>query len=125
MGVGVIKTIGQLLVDLITDPNLYDNSTEKAEFYEYTPQTQANDNSPGQKIRIDINAQDIITKPSESYVSITGQIVRADNNVYAVAYEITLINNAMMFLFSLIKYELGSTTMESIIHPGQIKLLQC
>jgi len=110
----------------INDPNLYDNSTEKAEFYEYTSQTQANNNSPVQQIRIDINAHDIFTKPLESYISITGQIVRGiDDNAYVVANEITHINNAMLYLFSLVKYEFGSTTMESIIHPGQIKLLQC
>src|SRR5208282_2864494 len=43
-----------------------------------------------------------------------------DDNVYAAADEITLINNAMMYLFTTIKYELGSTMIESINHPGQV-----
>ena len=40
--------------------------------------------------------------------------------LYAADAEIALINNAMMYLFSAIKYELGSTTLESISNPGQI-----
>ena len=34
--------------------------------------------------------------------------------------EISLINNAMMYLFTGVKYELGSTMVESINYPGQI-----
>src|SRR5271157_3485210 len=37
--------------------------------------------------------------------------------------EIALINNAMMYLFTGIKYELGSTELESINYPGQIALM--
>jgi hypothetical protein len=42
-----------------------------------------------------------------------------NNNAYAAADEITLINNAMMYLFSSIKYELGNQTIETINCPGQ------
>jgi len=104
----------------ITDSIHYVNSTEKADFFEYTPQTQGNNNSNGHQIRIDINALDIFTNPSESYISITGQIARVDDNAYDAANEITLINNARMYFFSLLKYELGSTTLESINLPGQV-----
>src|SRR5579863_4075613 len=90
-------------------------------FYEYTPQTQANNNTAGHQISIVINNQDIYSLPSKSYLSIKGQIRRADNNnAYAAADEIALINNAMMYLFTGVKYELGSTTVESINYPGQI-----
>ena len=105
----------------ITDPHLYDESISSMNFYEYTPQTQANNNTDGHQISITINNQDIYALPSKSYISLKGQIRRADNNnAYAAADEITLINNAMMYLFRGIKYELGSTTIESIAHPGQI-----
>jgi len=105
----------------IKDPLRYDESISEINYFEYTPQTQANNNSPSHQIKIDINAQDTYTLPSRSYISITGQILRADNNnPYTADREITLINNAMMYLFSSIKYELGSTTIESINFPGQI-----
>src|SRR5258708_848072 len=105
----------------IKDPLRFDESISEINYFEYTPQTQANNNRAGHKIKIEINAEDAYTLPSRSYISITGQIKRIDNdNPYAADREITLINNAMMYLFSLVKYELGSTTIESINYPGQI-----
>ena len=105
----------------IEEPHLYDDSIRSMKFYEYTPQTQANNNTTGHQISIAINNQDIYSLPSKSYISIKGQIRRADNNnAYAAADEITLINNAMMYLFTGIRYELGSTMLESINCPGPI-----
>src|SRR5271165_6025171 len=105
----------------ISEPHLYDESISSMNFYEYTPQTHANNNTISSQIRITINNQDIYSLPSKSHISIKGQIKRADNNAaYAAADEIALINNAMMYLFTGIKYELGSTELESINYPGQI-----
>ena len=104
----------------ISEPHLYDESISSMNFYEYTPQTQSNNNTAGQTISIIINNQDIYTLPSRSYISVKGQIRRAgNNNAYVGGDEITLINNAIMYLFTGIKYELGSTTIESISWPGQ------
>src|SRR5271166_2992839 len=102
----------------INEPHFYDESISSMNFYEYTPQTQANNNTTGHQISIIINNQDIYTLPSASYISIKGQVRRANNNPYVAGDEITLINNAMMYLFTGIKYELGSTTLESITCPG-------
>ena len=105
----------------ITEPHLFDESISSMNFYEYTPQTQANNNIPGHQISVTINNQDIYTLPSKSYISIRGQVRRAgNNNAYAADNEITLINNAMMYLFTGIKYELGATTIETINWPGQV-----
>jgi len=105
----------------VNEPHLYDDCISSMHFYEYTPQTQANNNSINHQISIIINNQDIYTLPSISYISIKGQIRRADNNnVYGAADEITLINNAMMYLFTSISYELGSTTLENINYPGHV-----
>ena len=105
----------------ITEPHLFDESISSLNFYEYTPQTQANNNTPGHQISVTINNQDIYTLPSKSYISIKGQVRRAgNNNAYVADNEITLINNAMMYLFTGIKYELGATTIETISWPGQV-----
>ena len=105
----------------IDEPHLLDESISSMNFYEYTPQTQANNNTPGHQISVTINNQDIYTLPSKSYISIRGQIRRAgNNNAYAADNEITLINNATMYLFTGIKYELGATTIETIGWPGQV-----
>jgi hypothetical protein len=104
----------------INEPRLYDESISSLNFYEYTPQTQANNNTAGLQISMIINNQDIYTLPSKSFISIKGQIRRADNNnAYVAGDEITLINNAMMYLFTGVKYELGNTTIETINYPGQ------
>ena len=104
----------------VNEPNLYDESIRSINYYEYTPHFQANNNTCGHQIRIDINAQDIYTLPSKSYLSIKGQIRRLDNNTaYVATDEITLINNAIMYLFTGVKYELNGTTIESINYPGQ------
>src|SRR5271156_583364 len=105
----------------ISEPHLYDESISSMNFYEYTPQTPANNHTIGNQINITINNQDIYLLPSKSYISIKGQIRKHDNNnAYAAADEMALINNAMTYLFTGIKYELGSTTPESTNYPGQI-----
>src|SRR5271169_4722328 len=105
----------------LDDPQLLDDSIRSMNFLEYTPPTQTNYNKNGHSISITINDKDAYLLPSQSYISIQGQIRTADNNnAYAADAEIALINNAMMYLFTGIKYELGSTTLESINYPGQI-----
>ena len=104
----------------IDEPHLHDESISSIEFFEYTPHTQANNNSPGQQISMIINNQDIYTLPSKSYLSVRGQLKRAgNNNAFTAGDEITLVNNAIMYLFTGIKYELGNTTIETINQPGQ------
>jgi hypothetical protein len=105
----------------VNEPNLIDESISSLNFYEYTPQTQANNNTCGHLINMVINAQDIYTLPSKSYLNIKGQIRRTDNNnAFAANDEIGLIINAIMYLFTGVKYELNGTTIESINYPGQV-----
>ena len=78
----------------------------------------------GHPIKIYINAQDVYTIPSKSYINIKGQLRRNDNdNPYAADAEVALINNAMMYLFTEIKYGLDSTNIEKLSSPGQITSL--
>jgi hypothetical protein len=90
------------------------------QYYQFTPATMQNNNTVGHAIKIDINAQDIYVLPSRSYLSIKGQIRRQDNNnAYGGGAEIALVNNAMMYLFTEIKYDLNATNIEKISSPGQ------
>src|SRR5271166_651060 len=115
----ISREVHDEMLDL-DEPYDFDDSIKSLKFYKYTPITQADNNATGQ-ISITINNQDTYLLPSKSYISIKGQIKRADNNnAYAAADDIALINNAMMYLFTGIKYELGSTQLESINYPGQI-----
>jgi len=46
-------------------------------------------------------------------------VKNADDAVYGNNDIITLTNNAMMHLFSNIKYQLSGEEIESLFHPGQ------
>ena len=103
----------------ITDPILKDDSIDKYEEFAYEPIVGANKNTPGQDIRITIETQDIFTHPSESYLIITGQLLKADGTPYNAANRITLANNGIMHLFKRIRYELSGQEIENIINVGQ------
>ena len=101
----------------ITDPILSDDSIDKYEYIEYNPVVRANLNSGD--IRINIETQDILTHPCESFLLIEGQLLKNDDTLYADADAISLINNGMMYLFKNIKYQLSGQEIESILNPGQ------
>ena len=106
----------------ITEPILKDDSIDKYEDIAYEPVAGTNLNSPGQDIRITIETQDIFTHPSESYLIVEGQLVRADNgNAYVDVANvlITLTNNGIMHLFKRIRYDLSGQEIENIMNVGQ------
>ena len=105
----------------ILDPIIFDNSIESFQYSDYSPQSQSNLNNSGGIIQIDINATDGYLIPSKSYIHIKGQLVRNDNNnPYPDNTEIALVNNAMMYLFENISYQIGTQVVETISSPGQI-----
>ena len=103
----------------ITDPILKDDSIDKYEEFAYEPIAGTNKNTPGQDIRITIETQDIFTHPSESYLIIKGQLLKADGTAYNRANRVTLANNGIMYLFKRIRYELSGQEIENIMNVGQ------
>ena len=103
----------------ITDPILKDDSIDKYEDIAYEPIAGTNLNAPGQDIRITIETQDIFTHPSESYLIIEGQLIKADGTLYDPANLVTLTNNGIMYLFKRIRYELSGQDIENIMNVGQ------
>ena len=101
----------------ITDSILNDDSIDKYEYFEYLPITGANLDNIGD-IRINIESQDIFTHPSESFLLIEGQLTKADGTAYANADNISLTNNAMMYLFRDIRYELSGHEIEKVNYVG-------
>jgi len=96
-----------------------DESMQEYEFHSYEPIAGTNLNNPGE-IRLNIETQDLFTHPAESYLVFDGKLVKnADDAAYADADVITLTNNAMVHLFSNIKYQLSGQEIESVFHPGQ------
>ena len=108
----------------ITEPFVCDESIQSLQYFEFTPHTFANCNTVDHPMKIYINAQDVYTLPSKSYINIKGQLRRNDNdNPYAAADEVALINNVMMYHFTEVKYDLDSTNIEKLSSPGQITFL--
>ena len=103
----------------ITDPILKDDSIDKYEEFAYEEIAGTNLNSPGQDIRLTIETQDIFTHPSESYLIIEGQLIKADGTAYDHANRVTLANNGVMHLFKRIRYELSGQEIENIVNVGQ------
>src|SRR5678815_1614608 len=95
-----------------------DNSIESYEFREYESQNPAAINN-GQAIQIDIQNQDIFTQPSKSYLLVEGRLASTTNAAYAAATLVTLINNAIPYMFSQIRYLANNTEIENIASPGQ------
>jgi hypothetical protein len=112
-------------LDLLESP-VVDNSIESLQYRKYTPQSQADLDSVGSPIQIDIQSSDVYINPSKSYLLIKGKLVRNDNdNPFAENDEIALVNNAMMYLFSEIRYEINGDKVERIAHPGQTSSILC
>src|ERR1044071_8954039 len=104
----------------VLEPVSVDNSIESWQYSDYTPQSQSNLDRRGSPIEIVINAADTYLNISESYLLFRGQLVKNDNdNPFGANAEIALVNNAMMHLFSDIRYSINGKEIERISHPGQ------
>ena len=102
----------------ITDSILNDDSIDKYEYFEYLPITGTRLDNIGD-IRINIESQDIFTHPSESFLLIEGRLTKAaDGTAYANADNISITNNAMMYLFRDIRYELSGHEIEKVNYVG-------
>ena len=102
----------QITEDIPVDDSIYDY-----EYKEYNP-IAGTDHNRG-SIVITIDAQDIYTHPAESFLIVEGQlIIAANNNAYGNNDVVTLINNAMMYLFSDVRYHLASHEIEVLQNPG-------
>jgi len=114
-----------MTLDLL-ESRLVDNSIESWQYRKYAPPSQADLDSVGSPIQIDIQSSDVYINPSKSYLLIKGKLVRNDNdNPFAENDEIALVNNAMMYLFSEIRYEINGDKVERIAHPGQTSSMLC
>ena len=105
----------------ITEDIPVDDSIYEYEYKEYNPIAgKAGDLNRG-SIVIVIEAQDIYTQPSESFLIVEGELIKSDiNNVVRYVNDdfATLINNGIMYLFSDVRYHLASHEIEVLQNPG-------
>ena len=96
-----------------------DDSIKSYEYDSYQPISGTQLNSAGQ-ITIRIENQDAVFHPRKCWLEIEGKLVKsADGAVYADTDKISLTNNALLYLFDNIKYELNGQEIESVYYPGQ------
>ena len=110
----------------ITEDIPVDDSIYEYEYKEYNPIVGTNLNRGS--IVITIESQDIYTHPAESFLVIDGRLTLKDppnnpadaNDPLALvdANVVTLINNAIMYLFSDVRYHLASHEIEVLQNPG-------
>ena len=95
-----------------------DESIRRYEHIEYLPITGSSLNTVGE-IRIVIESQDEIFHPAHSYLMVEGKFTKvAADGLYADVDKVSLVNNAPMFLFSNIRYEMSGHEIESLNYPG-------
>ena len=96
-----------------------DESIESLRFVEYEPSNTSAYNE-STDITIDISAQDNFVLPCKSYLLIEGVLKTAADAVYDAKANVSLVNNAIAFMFSKVTYLLNGSEVESISDPGQI-----
>ena len=110
----------------ITEDIPVDDSIYEYEYKEYNPIVGTNLNRGS--IVLTIESQDIYTHPAESFLIVEGRLIR-ENPPGAPANPLdpltlvdvnitTLINNAIMYLFSDVRYHLASHEIEVLQNPG-------
>lgn len=95
-----------------------DESIEKINYHEYNPHQGVNLNTVGD-IRISIQNQDQFILPSKSYLYVEGNLLKNDRTRYGENEKnISLINNALMFLFDRVEYQIDNKSIEGFSNPG-------
>ena len=94
-----------------------DEAIREYDYVEYQPSVGSQLNSAGQ-ITISIENTDDFYHPRHSWLLVEGDLLKNDDTRYADADLVTLTNNAIMYLFSNIKYNLGGQEIASLNHPG-------
>ena len=100
-----------------------DESVSEYNYHNYEPVVGTNLNSNSQ-IRFVIENQDLFYLPSKSFLTIKGKLTKADGTALADTDVVTLVNNAMMFLFDRIEYQIGDKLIEYINNPGHCSLMK-
>lgn len=98
----------------VTEKALFDDSIVNSEFHTHQPYSSTTLNN-NDEIRIQIQQQDIYTLPCNSLLYIEGKLLKHDGGASTTA---KLINNAIAFLFSEIRYEMGGVVIDRVRNPG-------
>jgi len=112
----------QIVNKMIDIPKILkeDESINSYQYRYHTPQSQnINDKTC---IIIEVNTDNSYNRIGDSFLIIEGQLRKnnATHDAYVNGDEITLVNNAMMYLFNEISYSINDVEIERIKNPGQV-----
>ena len=103
----------------VDEPFALDESVVAYDYHEYAPIVGTNLNNVNSEIRIVVENQDLFTHPHDSYLQVKGMLVKAaDGAAYAAGDKIALVNNAVGYLFTSLRYLIGDKTVDEINYPG-------
>lgn len=103
------------ILNVLSTPS-YDNSVEGIEYHSYKPYvTSFNTND---EIRIPINQQDLYVLPSESTLYLEGNLIVRKRDSKDPAPSVQFTNNALLYLFQDIRYELNGVEIDKIKNAG-------
>lgn len=103
------------ILDVLSTPS-YDNSVEGIEYHSYKPYvTSFNRND---EIRIPINQQDLYVLPSASTLYLEGTLIVRKKDSKDPAASVQFTNNALLYLFQDIRYELNGVEIDKIKNAG-------
>lgn len=100
----------------ISDLPHFDNSIESYEIHTYSPYN--NSFKENDEIRIPIHQQDVYILPSASFIYIEGKVTIIGKDLKPIITPVEFTNNAMMFLFQDIRYEINGVEIDRIKNPG-------
>ena len=96
---------------------IQDESIESFEFREYT--SNSSDLNQGGEITFNIKQQNAFLNIFKSYLIFKGQLLKNNDSEFSKNDNVTLTNNALMHLFSNIKYSAGGKQIETLNNPGE------
>ena len=102
----------------VTAKKVDDTSIYALDYFPFNPIQGTQYNTPG-IIQIDIQNQDEYFLPHKSWLQFDLVFEKSTDLRWAGTENVTLVNNAVMYLFQNIKYLLGGNEIESLNHPGQ------
>lgn len=103
------------ILDILSTPHL-DNTIDGIEIHSYKP--YVNSFNKNDEIRIPINQQDLYVLPSASTLYLEGVVNVLKGPAKERARSIEFINNALMFLFQDIRYELNGIEIDKVKNAG-------
>ena len=102
----------------VEEPFALDESVVEYNYHDYSPIVGTNLNGVNGEIRIVVENQDLFTHPHNSYLQVKGALVKADGTSYANTDKISFVNNAVAYMFSSLRYQIGDKTVDEINYPG-------